>query len=1383
MVSASVEDIGAPSKACSDIGAVASFSRQAPLPFSVALTRAPTALGTAEGVSPGTDDEATLVRCEVRGQLPKSKDGKRRCKILTVVLDRSGSMAGALWRRVVEAFVGVVADELLDDPSVAISVVVYSDDAREVCLPAKSAELREILLSLDNAPKGGTSFKAAFERIEKVVQRELAKRVASGLRPRDIDIATLLFTDGEDTSIKARANRDGLRLVDKEASQAEARRAGDSFRESMRCTGCNTYLCFAAFGADHDPDQCQYLSDRYFYINRSEVLAEVLAGGLGALLTSAGQCTLRLQLPKGLALAEPLPEALPLDAHGRLDHHVWLHAEPGELASTYAVLRVDVEVAGRVALHEDVCAALPKLLEPDSFEGHLFLVDLVALQLRRVAQELCGARPAADELTKLRKRLTDAKERLQPTKDAACAATSHLRGRAALRERLAEVEAARERLSYALGQFDESDTNDRRQIGSVAIDAILRDAGQHVPQGAAAAELARRAAALARLPAPEPLSKFGKEYTTDKYSFCDAWELASHGDALFFQLSGVRLADAGFFAAEDSEDFVAHEAFLLLSSGGTQPVKSGVGPGMFTHLGLPLYVTHGHFLRVLELLPDVLQRLSPSGLYQRGVSERQLLSLLGRSMTAGPSKSEAHLLAFVHKARCVHAVLACTPAPSSVNKDLVHSDAGWQETSLLDVVLMEVHRFLTDPASRSEYPDLHAIIASGLLVDGWGQSTLEKLGQAVITEALRRRVENALGGSSEAQRLYIAWAMLGDPAANDDAWLDRPVLSTDMGDVCLEDCGFNPFCAPNELDELESTSPGKTSPRPAGAAALLSFLCNKKTDTAPPPSGWACLRQQLSTWGTATEALGGSSALWKLLDQHMTDESEEYFKGVQQWLTVSRVPPAEGSQTLRGAFVDAAATVAAVTVSVCLPTARPQDQSLRQFVAEWLRVAVAKRTALVRQYPIVGAAFPCLEEHSAKSVSEIWGSPASPLDPALHRKAMLRVWRRMMGVRITMTTKEALTDKEYRRKGGRFTFPSPMDTFIRGLHQRTADLHRDWSDRLGLDTSGETARDEAVAEMLLRLRWDDSNETARSKLSHIVARIWDGFEGVDLSGKPPITSALWLDDAGEYVGTVAKNGIAGGHGYGVPPAPVAGECHPGVEALINLFRLDARCATLLRALQSHEQDKAAAIDLSLARNPSAYMVSQLTSGAFSDTTREPTVAADNGDVTGSEPQGVTEGEKLPAKGKGYEAKGRGKGTGKGKGKGKNKGFRSVVEGADAARAAMDAGLQGALDGLPAELRRRMDMFAADQPAGRRVKLPLNLKSKQRKAVHLWAEMHGLEHKSFGYRGRRRLHLIAPGFAAGDNTEVEADGDFDWAAWEGEQEEWDEEVQEDEHDGE
>merc|ERR1719359_1934740 len=115
----------------------------------------------------------------------------------------------------------------------------------------------------------------------------------------------------------------------------------------------------------------------------------------------------------------------------------------------------------------------------------------------------------------------------------------------------------------------------------------------------------------------------------------------------------------------------------------------------------------------------------------------------------------------------------------------------------------------------------------------------------------------------------------------------------------------------------------------------------------------------------------------------------------------------------------------------------------------------------------------------------IWGAPAEAVDAALLKKARMRVSRRYMKVQMSVSMKEALADKEYRKRGGKFAFPSPLDTFIRGLHRRTADLHQDWRVRVARDMSSAESRAEAIEEMLLRLRWDDRDEVACKKLKSI----------------------------------------------------------------------------------------------------------------------------------------------------------------------------------------------------------------------------------------------------------------------------------------------------------
>ena len=62
---------------------------------------------------------------------------------------------------------------------------------------------------------------------------------------------------------------------------------------------------------------------------------------------------------------------------------------------------------------------------------------------------------------------------------------------------------------------------------------------------------------------------------------------------------------------------------------------------------------------------------------------------------------------------------------------------------------------------------------------------------------------------------------------------------------------------------------------------------------------------------------------------------------------------------------------------------------------------------------------------------------------------------------------------------------------------------------------------------------------------------------------------------------------------GQPAAPPGDNGHPGIEALIASYNLDARAAERMRALPRLKQDQVALIDLSKANKPSAYIMAQL----------------------------------------------------------------------------------------------------------------------------------------------------------------------------------------------
>lgn len=237
----------------------------------------------------------------------------------------------------------------------------------------------------------------------------------------------------------------------------------------------------------------------------------------------------------------------------------------------------------------------------------------------------------------------------------------------------------------------------------------------------------------------------------------------------------------------------------------------------------------------------------------------------------------------------------------------------------------------------------------------------------------------------------------------------------------------------------------------------------------------------------------------------MTEKHAVHEEAVRQFTAELHGPSQQ--EGLRWALADPAVAVA-TAVAECMQGLSSRNASsgstlpLRCSVAAAVKALVARRTAYAREYPIRGAAYPSSKPLSEARMRELWGSPASPVDKALHDKVR-------QAVSAPTTLKEALVDKEYRARGGTFAFPSRLDTFVEGLHRRTRDLHEAWKQKRS-SMKSTRLRALAVDEMLLRVRWDDSDKQARANLSKMLAQIWDGLEGLK-PGKP-IPSALWLGD-------------------------------------------------------------------------------------------------------------------------------------------------------------------------------------------------------------------------------------------------------------------------------
>jgi len=1016
------------------------------------------------------------------------------------------------WALVVDAVSRVFTNELLQNPLISVNALAYNTKASEVILPAQASDLPGLLLK-DFAPTGITNFESAFKLAQQVIQREINRLRDMGVQPSAIDLTTLVFTDGEDTSVPPLGCKSA-------AATAKARAAGDSFRKFLLDTGCAAYTCIAAFGQQHNPEQCQYLSDRYFYINRKEVLSEWLSGGLDELLQSAGHCSLRLHLPQGITLAEPIPSSIGLDADGRLDYEVWLQADATTVDAERSAITVDVEDTGCVALRGSAVLDAAVAIDKDTLEGRLFILDSGEMQLRQIARELRGRRPSPAEMALLRERLVGVKVLAQPVLDASSDVTTRLSGRTLLLARLQELETRRKRLSYALGHFDEHD-QDTRHLGAVGIDAVLRDASQRVSLGASTLALARKVEAAELLPPPPELSRYGQMYTFDALSKCNARDAALQGDALFFYLQNVDLASKPDLSVQTVTDgchgLVSYETYMTLSNNGLKSVQLDDEGKCFSHLGVPLYATSENFLRAKLVLPDVLRHLSCDKPYKAGTSERMLLTLLGSALDSHLHSLEpcdVKDITLFHKARGVFAVFESTEMP--------------QGGKLLDKVLLEASQFIDHKGSRAK-ANLFEVAATGLLAHTWHADRVTRLAEAVIEEAIWRALAPQIDKMSESERLCFAWALLG-PVDGEQTWLES---SLEHGGERPEVVGFNILTAADELEALELTSPSVYAPR---STTLLPWLLSG----GPAEGGfkaahWCALRDFLSKWGRLAENQGKAGGLWKLLDGLMIDDHGATDKTLEQCASV--LHSERVCVTVKDALINPVALLG-FAAEACLQTMNRGQGSMaspRLVLASTLRAMVAKRTAIARKYPIQGAAYPSSQgtPHpiSRERMLEMWGSPAGPTDKTLYEKIRHEVHQHRSG--LPLVVKEALTDKAYRLRGGRFAFPTHVDTFIPGLHRRTKDLHAHWQAKC--KASGEHRKEAAIQELLLRLRWDDSDQQARDKLSTILACIWDSLEGAKHTSKP-VSSALWLDDDGKKMLDVheQKSTSCGGDGKTAP---------------------------------------------------------------------------------------------------------------------------------------------------------------------------------------------------------------------------------------------------------
>eukprot|EP00005_Dracoamoeba_jomungandri_P004295 CAMPEP_0174258760 /NCGR_PEP_ID=MMETSP0439-20130205/7696_1 /TAXON_ID=0 /ORGANISM="Stereomyxa ramosa, Strain Chinc5" /LENGTH=1072 /DNA_ID=CAMNT_0015342387 /DNA_START=177 /DNA_END=3391 /DNA_ORIENTATION=- len=1062
------------------------------------------------------------------------------------------------WSKVVQSVGSVVTPDLLADENTILKIVAYAAMAKEVEVERGGGESGSIIaagllkrLERDYKPGGITVFRSAFEKAEEIVSRTLGGELKD-VPLSNIDIKILLFTDGRDTSIWTGAS------CDKKASEESARKHYDQMRSFLSKVGCAVCMYVAAYTQHHNPEQCQYFSDHYCYIDRAVTLEERLSSLMGEILTGTGFCTLSFGLPKGVSLAEPLPDQLPID-HGQLDYYVWLKVREG-VDVTGSRLELKGEIVGNEPLKYSGSFNL-HAVSPNTYLYYMFVCDKAAYTLRQLSRGIPD-NPTSKHITNLRSELDVVRSSLFEARQVACAPfhgvginsidqqleflqkgkSVHLGAggfRKKIQLQLQHIDTLADRLSHVVWNFE------RNCINSVQINAILGESRQHLPTRvqkrlnnvcvANALRIRERDQLLASLPPSSlPLSKYGKHFTTDFFSHCDALEAAHDGDAHFFFLSAFEYDPNREKAVEveDGLSFISLEAFTFLKHATMKKKKTtkisipAVGCDV-AGVWLPCYFTEHHFQTAKLLLPDALGLLlhhDPLG-YSSG-DLMQIFEVFGRTTVEkhGKERTEHDWTMFLHKIRSLWAV---------ANESIDERDG----QKYLDHSYKRVSGFLNNPINREKtgLNSMYRLVADALLVDSTNSSfDWQIFLQYLYLQIVGQGVHSLLKAKAISP-LVLQRGLLG---------LGPQECESSEFEICS---GLSKeFKSRDEMEEVLLKQSENTALIEQTVDYFLGSLKGiekeERRDGRMSVEEWSGLVSLVGCWHSAQQEFGGLHAIFSILDNLMTDENPEHQSSFDSLIGFLK------SRSIEGVDVDKEAVRGTLLQCSILPDLPSlllaiQNSAATTIQTAWWAHSHAKRIPrgcpsqwkwvdpLVHPSRVSNAAFSfvifselrkmkvlekkerkyrkILEKRGEYAVShciratlplnsmycwcgelftpahryKVWGNQALPDDPSLFEKARRMVLKKQHYLSAVEIDSQSV--KQYYLLGGSFSF-APGDTYIPGLHERTKMLQIEWK-RKGIRKPVEAA----VEEMLMRLRWDKSVPGAKRRLSNIIAFLWD----------------------------------------------------------------------------------------------------------------------------------------------------------------------------------------------------------------------------------------------------------------------------------------------------
>jgi hypothetical protein len=1034
---------------------------------STSLSQTPTPISSSTSPRPQcqlslhySEESPSLLRFQVQLPLPSPSHLLKRTKVVLLLLDRSGSMKND-WETVCQSVQTVIKKKIA--PGTLLRILVYSDTSQLLDLNENKLGSLPEVLSLNKPTNQLTVFRSAFRLAQQVIS-DIMK--VPNLHP---EFTILLFTDGCDTSIWENGK------LNPNKSEASARKFFDNFRSYLNTIQRPVFIYVAAFTSAHSPSQCTYFSDRYRYIDRPITLDRDLQDVVGEMMTGTGHCTLTFDIPKEYELLEPIPHLLPLQPSPYLTHHFWLNCKNAISQNKMSQSKIPhitgmLEIIGSEPI-EFTNNSSPQLISGE-FQTHIFRVQRAAYTLRAASRRVPNF-PTDEFIGELKVLLASQRVELLKSRRAVCAplhgvgsfqeavewitaakdAGFQLEEKIYLRKEIESCDVLFDRLSHVVRVYDEKSFN------CVQIQAILKDSCQHLPSQ--------------NLPPSSPsktdtstiqnaLSPFAMEFAKDFITNKNATTLLNGDDSLFFDIERVTILPLHSTRASACEGLCSYEGFCFLSETSKRLKKPIELKGRkISTIWLPLYLHPAHFSVAIDRLPAALTNLKNQS---EDEVKSELGSILFRTFGQIVISSTVESPLFVH---CLRSLYATAEHSRQIDSPLTLLEASDNRLKSF------CNGMIANPNVLLPQWELFSDLLLHFISPSIRTFIIERLLLLIITQAVSTHTASNFDFSdtsiANCASSALTFSTNNSPTVSEtvrfitiflqvqsiyDQMNSSPQTFFQLIDRTVLD--------QNEVEKFHvivNNLPFAFTISDVVLGAFVQLRIHKS-------------QKQEQEWKSLIEN-SASFVIQRCWHRHRNQSTTFSVWRSLRWLQPLRFPETVIYVSIRTQNLRRAAEIAAAKIA--------QEDMMKM------------RRQLIREHPIhaqlqVKKCF-CGKYFTHSHALQVWGKEAQPDDKDLYEKCVKQVLEERCYLKFKNyhSMKDALAIKKYYLAGGYFHFEFG-DTMIRGLHERVDSL---WKN----ERSNFSTTDEAVSELLLRVKYDSRVPGATDLLKKILIFLWESRNG------------------------------------------------------------------------------------------------------------------------------------------------------------------------------------------------------------------------------------------------------------------------------------------------